>query len=177
MFYKVKVKFGVCKDCADGKEKALIAGRCLFHYRLLRNKELSAEKEKRKKSPPPIPKVKNIIRKPDMYKEGLGFWFNYFMINAKKRCENCDASLEHYNEEDWRGSQHHILEKSIFPSVAGNLVNHMVLGKWCCHGQWHSSLLNASKMDCFYLAKSRVQRLLPKLTEQERNRVDEIFLK
>jgi len=172
-----KVKFGLCKDCSDGKEKAIVASRCLFHYKKFRMIALKIKKKNRQESPKhPVPKVKNVVIKPDTYSKDLGVWFNYFTINAIRICENCDASLSHYNDEDWFGSQHHILEKSKFPSVAGNLNNHMVLGKWCCHSQWHTSMLNASKMQCFYLAKHRVQKLLPKLTEAELNKVDPLFL-
>ena len=170
-----KVKFKACCDCKDGLEKATIAGRCLYHSRKYRNFVLKNEKEKRKLSPSPISKVENSIAKPTDYSKQLDMWFRYFMVNAKRECENCEASLTHYNEEDWMGSQHHILEKSIYPSVAGNLNNHMVLGKWCCHGQWHTSLENASKMECFELAKIRIRKLLPSLTPEEANRIPEIL--
>jgi len=172
-----KVKFGICQDCNDGKEKALVAGRCFFHYRSFRVTVTNIKKKNRKLSTThPIPKVKNVVVKPDTYSKDLDFWFKYFTINAKRVCENCDKSLAHYNDEDWFGSQHHILEKSKFPSVAGNLINHMVLGKWCCHSQWHTSMLNASKMDCFYLAKHRVKKILQNLTPEELNRVDPLYL-
>lgn len=173
-----KINFGVCCDCTDNKEKAIIAGRCLYHYKKHRIEVAKYKKKARAlSSPHPVSKVKNAVVKPKDYNKKLDSWFKYFIVNAPKRCENCNTSLAHYNDEDWFGSQHHILEKSRFPSVAGNLNNHMVLGKWCCHSQWHTSMDNASKMRCFDLAKLRVKKLLPQLTEAELNRVSELLLK
>ena len=170
-----KVRFQSCPECKDGIEKATISGRCLYHYRKWRNELQKQVKLKRKLSPPPVPKVKNTIKKQDDYNKVLEMWYKYFMVNAKKECENCEISLAHYNEADWLSSQHHILEKSIFPSVAGNLNNHMVLGKWCCHGQWHSSFHNANKMTCFGLAKLRVKKLIPFLQPEELNKLNDAY--
>ncbi len=170
-----KVVFGNCPICKDGVEKALITGKCLYHYRRFRNEVLQKEKKRRKLNPHPIPKVKRVVVKQDTYGKELTMWFNYFNVNAKRECENCEAPLTHYNQEDWMGSQHHILEKSIFLSVAGNLNNHMVLGKWCCRGQWHSSQMNAQKMECFEMAKLRVRKLIPLLTEEEKRRIPDMY--
>ena len=76
--------------------------------------------------------------------------------NSKKVCENCGKDLNHYSDEDWFGSQHHIIEKSKIngcPSVATVLENHGVLCKWDCHAQWHTSQSNAEKMPFFKIAK------------------------
>src|SRR5882762_3084879 len=51
---------------------------------------------------------------------GLDKWFEVKMATSLRRCENCGESLAHYNELDWRGSQHHVLDKALYPSVACN---------------------------------------------------------
>ncbi len=114
----------------------------------------------------------------DSYKDNneLELWFRYHMLNSKKVCENCGANLRHYNEKDWLGSQHHVLEKSIFPSVKVNLDNHIILGKWCCHSQFHTSMLNASKMNIFPKCREIVKKLYPFLTDREKGKLSEFYM-
>ena len=106
-------------------------------------------------------------------------WFRFHMINSKMQCENCGADLSSYNEKDWKGSQHHIIEKSGVngcPSVATEILNHGVLGKWCCHSQWHTSYFNAQKMPFFKIAKERFDLFKNKIREEELNKIPECFL-
>lgn len=106
-------------------------------------------------------------------------WFTYHMEYSKKRCENCGQSLEHYNKKAWHGSQHHIINKSEesgCPSVATELLNHGVLGYWCCHNQWHTSYMNAEKMKCFPLFKERFKLFKDKIADDERKKIPECFL-
>lgn len=91
----------------------------------------------------------------DEDKNLLTLWYKLKMNTSKKVCENCGADLSHYNEKDWHGSQHHIVDKALCPSVKSNPYNHLVLGMWCCHSQWHTSFLNASKMPIFKKAKDK----------------------
>ena len=102
-------------------------------------------------------------------------WFKFHMINSKMKCENCGADLSSYNEKDWKGSQHHVLEKSIFPSVSTDLRNHVVLGKWCCHSQFHTSMMNASKMKIFNKCIEIVNSLRPLLTNIEQGKISEYY--
>ena len=102
-------------------------------------------------------------------------WFRFHMINSKMQCENCGADLSSYNEKDWKGSQHHVLEKSIFHSVSTVLDNHVVLGKWCCHSQFHTSMLNASKMNIFDKCTKIVNELYPLLTNEEKGKISEYY--
>ncbi len=98
------------------------------------------------------------LNKPDIeseYANKLSLWFKYQMQVSKRVCENCGASLHHYTENDWFGSQHHIIEKSLCPSVASHPQNHIVLGFWCCHSQNHTSWINMSKMACYEEMKKR----------------------
>lgn len=116
------------------------------------------------------------------YKENteLKNWFKFHMINSKMECENCGADLSHYNENDWKGCQHHIIEKSGVngcPSVSTELLNHGVLGKWCCHSQWHSSYSNAQKMPFFKIAEQRFELFKNKISEDEKKKIPECFFK
>lgn len=113
---------------------------------------------------------KGIVKKADL--EG---WFLMQMHSNEKICQNCGISLYHLNEWAWRGSQHHVLEKSLFPSVATNPANHLVLGYYCCHSQFHTSMLNASKMPIFAKAKEIVKILYPLLPQEEKRRISEYY--
>jgi hypothetical protein len=107
-------------------------------------------------------------------------WFRFHMLNSKMECENCGADLSHYNDNDWKGSQDHIIEKSVkngCPSIATVLENHCVLGKWCgCHGQKHTSNLNLSKMKIFPELKRRFELFKDKIIEVEKHKIPECFL-
>lgn len=107
-------------------------------------------------------------------KNDLDKWFDIKMRTSKKVCENCGADLRHYNLTDWKGSQHHIFDKAIFPSVATHPANHGVLGKWCCHGQWHTSLENAEKMPFFKKSIERFLLFEPMI--EERRRIPDVYL-
>lgn len=105
----------------------------------------------------------------------LDLWFYMQMQANEKICENCGKSLNHYNDNDWRGSQHHIVDKSPLngcPSIATNPLNHLVLGKWCCHSQWHTSFLNASKMPVFAKAQEKFLLFQKFIAEDELKKVN-----
>lgn len=122
-------------------------------------------------------KLRAEIREKDRLegKDDLEAWFLLQMHSNEKICDNCGISLAHLNEWAWRGSQHHCLEKSLFPSVATNPINHLVLGYYCCHQQFHTSMLNASKMPVFQKAKEIVEILYPLLTDREQGRISEYY--
>lgn len=110
---------------------------------------------------------------------GLDKWFEYHIEHSKMICENCGKDLSNYSYEDWRASQHHIIEKSKIngcPSVSCELDNHAVLGKWCCHAQWHTSQANAIKMPVFKTAKQRFELFKNKIAEEERRKIPQMFL-
>lgn len=88
----------------------------------------------------------------------LEAWFLLQMNVSERICDNCGMSLSHYNQNDWRGSMHHIVDKSPTngcPSVACNPLNHLVLCKWKCHQIWHQSFEAASKMPVFSKAQEK----------------------
>ena len=106
-------------------------------------------------------------------------WFAFHMEHSEKKCENCGKDLSHYKEKDWRGSQHHIIEKSEIngcPSVAAELSNHGVLGKWCCHSQWHTSWENAQKMPFFKIALERFQTFKHLIHKSEYRKIPDCFI-
>ncbi len=109
----------------------------------------------------------------------LNLWFRYHMVKSVKVCENCGSSLSHYSEAEWRGSQHHIIDKSPTngcPSVAEEPLNHGVLGMFCCHSQWHTSYDNAAKMPIFKEFKRRFNLFKDKIIESEIRKIPECFL-
>lgn len=112
-----------------------------------------------------------------MSKGELKEWFNFHMEISTKRCENCGTSLQHYNRLDWFGCQAHILPKSLFPSVATNLNNHMVLCKWgSCHGDFDSSWQKAQSMAVFQLAKERYKLFEKEIAIEEIRKIPNCFL-
>lgn len=125
-----------------------------------------------------VSKLKEVIEKRRSV-DDLQKWFEFHMEHSEMKCENCGADLSHYNERDWRGSQHHIIEKSKIngcPSVSCEIDNHGVLGKWCCHPQWHTSQENASKMPFFKIAKERFELFKNKISEPEQRKIPKMFL-
>lgn len=179
-FSTISKKVGKCRLCPpDSGDKYLTNGLCQYHYKLERGKVyLERQKEKNK--------VRKLIAAPENKvavnerSVELKEWFKYHMANSPKICENCGASLKHYNEKDWMGSQDHIIEKSEVngcPSVAAVLENHCVLGKWCgCHGQKHTSNLNLSRMPIFPLLKERFAKFEHLIAQEERKKIPNIFL-
>jgi ribosomal protein L37E len=105
----------------------------------------------------------------------LVLWFKGKMATSPMVCQNCGASLVHYSEKDWHGSQHHILDKAIFKSIATNPYNHLVLGMWCCHSQWHTSWDNASKMPIFKQAQMKFRYFESAISENEIRRIPPQF--
>lgn len=124
-------------------------------------------------------KIRGLQNVDDEEKNELELWFLMHMNTSKKVCENCGGDLSHYDNKAWRGSQHHIIEKSKIngcPSVATEPLNHGVLGRWCCHPQWHTSYQNAVKMPFFKIAKERFELFKDKIIESERKKIPQCFL-
>src|SRR3990167_10740419 len=117
-----------------GTDKKTGKGYCKYHQVLRTDRDTRTIFQKH------MDKVKG--KEIEIDETELQKWFADKMENSARFCENCRQSLQHYNEKDWHGSQHHILEKSLYPSVSTDPINHLVLGKWCCHPQWHTSWEN-----------------------------------
>jgi hypothetical protein len=165
-------EFGNCGYPVFSTDKKTRIGYCKMHQRLRTDldRRTSAQKiiAKIREGKSQVPKHRK------EHSQQLKEWFAYHMANSRKECENCGRSLHSYNEKDWYGSQHHLLEKSLFPSVEGVLENHGVLGKWCCHHVWHSSWANASQMTFFPEAIKRIETFYHKV--KEKSKINDIVL-
>lgn len=183
---QIEKKHCKCKECQSNPESAKWPTMSCFGYfyaHLPENlakkagtrKQLQVRNQNRNKAI--AHKVRIAQKEVDGgYAEKLSLWFKYQMTVSEKICENCGVSLANYNEDDWYGSQHHIVEKSLCPSVATHTDNHLVLGKWCCHSQWHTSWGNAKDMNCFEEAKRKFELFKDCIDSDELRKVN-MYLK
>ncbi len=116
-------------------------------------------------------------------------WFKARMAENAPVCMNCgmEASwlLQPEYEKIWRACQAHILpkRKTQFPSVATHPMNHMVLfpvwgGHLCgCHDEYDSGWYNATTMKVWEIAKRRFKEFESAISEKERRKIPEQFLK
>lgn len=118
----------------------------------------------------------------------LDAYFDYHMKHAAPICMNCGMEakwllLEEYSFL-WRSCQAHVLRKKDniggFPSVAANLLNHLVLfsdlaGLCGCHDVFDSSYENMAKMPVFPKAIDIINRLYPQIAPDERKYLPEII--
>lgn len=105
-------------------------------------------------------------------------WYLMQMNSNERVCDNCGLSLAHYNDWAWRGSQHHIIDKSPTngcPSIACHPLNNLVLGYYCCHGQWHTSYMNSAKMPVFEKAKEKFLLFKSAIIESELKKLPTCF--
>lgn len=120
---------------------------------------------------------------------GLDKYFDYHMKNSFPKCENCGLVAEWLLQEEysflWRSCQAHVLAKkdSIggFPSIAANLLNHLVLfphfGGLCnCHGLYDSSYEAMAKMAVFPKAIDIINQLYPFIAKDERKYLPEMIV-
>lgn len=106
----------------------------------------------------------------------LFVWYGNRIKYAKRICENCGSDLSNYSTKDFHASIAHILPKSLFPSIATNKYNYLILGIWCgCHSNYDSSWLKASKMDVFSIAKERFPLFRWGINQEEIRRIPSIF--
>jgi hypothetical protein len=125
---------------------------------------------------------KNKDKKEDEY-------YEYWMKHAYPKCDNCGRVARWLLEEKyatiWRACQAHVLpkRKSMFPSLANNLKNHLVLfpswgGLLCgCHGWFDSNWYNASTMDVWPKAVEIFKQLYSFIPPHELKNTPEILLK
>lgn len=181
--------FGTCKQSRKGYCKSHQSLREDFDRRSITQRAIDkhnqSPKETRKINQREKTKVRSLIgsggnvemvEKDKVAKAELDLWFMVKMKESPRICENCGKDLSGLNDTDWKGSQHHILEKSIYKSVRTHSENHLVLGRWCCHPQFHTSMLNASKMPIFPEANRKVVEMLPLLKPEEIRRISEYYI-
>lgn len=164
----IKPKYGICIDCNDGLQKPLIAKRCQSHYWQHRNKIKSSK-----------PADDSIVEKSIKTKTGaseLVLWYQKIMREEAPVCWECNKKINKNNPIEWHGSIAHILPKSIFPSIKTHPYNYLILGMYCCHGQYDSNWQNASKMQVLHIAKIRFDEFKESISKSEYRRIPEIFL-
>jgi len=156
------------------------------------NRLLAARMPKAKKEPTPIPKQSEKKKAQVKAEKEAGThkpledWFDHHMANAEPVCMNCGNRADWVKqpgyEHIWKACQAHILpkKKGAFPSLAGNLDNHLVLfpsfgGTLCgCHGWFDSSWYNASTMEVWPKAVDIFKtKLLPLIHPDDRRKLPE----
>lgn len=87
------------------------------------------------------------------------------VISKKPYCWECGDRI---NKSDFRAATAHIFPKSLFPSVADNEWNYLVLGARCgCHNKSHT-MLTFSQMSIFPVAVQRYMKFGHLITEQHK---------
>jgi hypothetical protein len=99
-------------------------------------------------------------------KEMQQFWeYAKKVIEQKPYCWECGDFI---SPKDYRASTAHIFPKSIFPSIASNKYNFLVLGNRCgCHNQSHR-LDTFSKMRIFPTAINRFMKFAEEIKENHK---------
>jgi len=104
-------------------------------------------------------------------------WYKARIKEASGRCVECNQRINYRDPASAYGSQAHLLPKELFPSVALHPLNNVELGRWCCHGQYDSSWLNASRMKVWpHALDVIVHELVPLLTRKEKSKLPDIIL-
>ncbi len=156
----LRYKVGYCECCNDGVEKPLIAKKCSFHYRAAMHKKYM---DKQSAKPGFVENNK-----------ALDKWFADKMTSPRI-CENCGKDLHSLSDKDWKGSIHHILEKSLFPSIKTHELKSLVLGRWCCHPIVTQDASKIAEMRCFEKAKARVRAMRNDIVFTELRRIPLYF--
>lgn len=103
------------------------------------------------------------------HKDNVGmdmFWVIAAKTIAKtERCWECNEYISKY---DYRNSTGHIFPKSLFPSVADNIWNFVIVGNRCgCHHKTHT-LATFSQMSIFPVAVQRYMKFGHLITEKHK---------
>lgn len=116
-------------------------------------------------------------------------WFEDRMKENLPVCMNCGMEanwlLQPEYKKIWRACQAHILpkRKTMFPSVATNPLNHLVLfpvwgGHLCgCHDEFDSSWYNATTMKVWEIAAHRFKEFEYSIALKERKNIPEQLIK
>lgn len=159
----------ICKDCNDGIEKPVIAGRCHYHYKLYRSK-ISLEKRK-------ISSLKNDPENLNIKKQSE--WLNQWYLDRRKEmigfCKNCGKRSCKTNDKFWKWSIAHILPKNNFKSISLNKSNWIEL---CidCHTLYDRDWETASKMFVWEYIIKKYNLFKDQIAEEEKRRIPNQFL-
>lgn len=165
---------GVCEVC--GSKNRLTAGKCPYCYKAHRAK-ICAERKKSRLTPTDALEKTFGMGKPQ---SELYLWFAQKMKTCDPVCENCGCKINKYNQEEWHGSQAHLVSKAHFPSVKTHPLNHLVLCRYgnFCHAKYDSSFSAASKMPVAKIAMERFRQFEHLIiSPEERRRIPEFLLK
>jgi hypothetical protein len=111
-------------------------------------------------------------------------WFEARRKEMTGRCFICNGKTEKYNDETYRRSIHHLLDKrpSMFPSIATNENNWIEVCHFgnSCHDNIHNKtitwdILRDSKE--WELIVRKFKRLYPCIAEKEKRNIPELLLK
>lgn len=108
----------------------------------------------------------------------LDLWFEERRIEMIGKCAHCGSKSCKDNDEYYKFSICHILEKSHFKTVATHPLNFVELCFWSpsCHTNWDNGVLLTSDLNCFDTVVERFLILYPLLTKEEKARVPDIYL-
>lgn len=175
MYSTIRKKRCKTQDCIN-YPKLGFDGYCLIHVpQEIKDKVQTKTRKQQKQARQRLQNKVMNLKQVDTEAMKLELWFKLQMQANDRYCQNCGKSLYHYNDNDWRGSQHHIVDKSPLngcPSVATNPLNHLVLCKWNCHQIWHQSFESASKMPVFQKAKEKFDLFKQFIAESELRKVN-----
>lgn len=158
-----------------------------------------ADSIRRLKEEAAIPKEKKVYRIPKVSEKrkqkiaqqkanegdnGLDLWFEARRKEMTGRCCLCNGKSEKNNDETYRRSIHHLLEKrpAMFPSVALHEDNWLEVCFWgnACHTNIHSGtitmelLRDSAEWD---IIATKFKKIYPFIAENERENIPEILLK
>lgn len=115
---------------------------------------------------------------------GLDAWFEARRKEMTGRCCLCGGKTEKDNDETYRRSIHHLLEKrkNMFPSVATHPDNFLEVCFWgnACHSNLHNGtitmdLLHDSKE--WHIIATKFKKIYPFILETEKKNIHHLLLK
>ncbi len=159
----IQDRIDFCIECTDGIKKPLIAGRCkAFHYPRYRKQIAYQKANQRQKEIVQSDKHKlNIEQDLD-----LENWFDMVAGEIRKHpyCMECGSFIP---QQFYRHASAHILAKKIFPSVATNPNNFLILGASCgCHHRFDNGAMQ--EMNVFEEAVRRFAIFAPLVKEKHK---------
>jgi len=164
----IKLKQGRCEAEGCLYEGPLIARKCKTHYWKHR-----AEVNKKK------PENKHKTNERAKRKAELDKWFEKQIKKIPEYCEECGTNLGGWRLVMPRAIIAHILPKRTgpggFPSVATHPENRMYYCPDCHNGYDNKGWSHVEKMKSFKKVKRRLQKFSGDLSEEEFNRIPEIF--
>jgi len=133
-------------------------------------------KEKKPRKLPP--KCRN--KKSQTGSAELNRWFGDRRLEMTGYCSNCGRRSSKHDDIYYKFSIAHILPKAYFKSVQTHPDNWIEICFWgdgSCHTNMDNCTLDMIEMACWNEIVIKFQKLYPLLTDKEKSRVPDIFLK